>query len=379
MRPASLGSFKKSIECAKLEGVNPYLTETYSFELPSDLIASEPLQTRDASRLLIVKKKSRTLEHASIQNLPELLDSSYTVVANNTQVFKARLLGERAETGGKIEFFLLKKVGPARWQGLMKSNSKIRLGLSLVFKRPSGESVNAEIIDRIETAEGAIITAQFSADPIEADLGEVPLPPYILSKRENLSPSELESYNTVFAKQLGSVAAPTAGRHFTLPLIQKLKEKGIGWDEITLHVGLGTFKPVGARDVREHTMHAETTDITETVAQHLNQAKQADKKILAIGTTTTRTLEARATPSAQGFYLEPGIKDVNLFIHPGSNYQFKFVDAILTNFHLPESTLFMMLATFVGDTAFLHEVYRTAIEQKYRFYSYGDAMLVLDA
>ncbi len=360
--------------------MNPYLAKTYSFDLPEELIASEPLKTRDTSRLLVIRKKSRTIEHASIQDLPQILDSNYSVVVNNTLVMKARLLGQRAETGGRVEFFLLKKKGECLWSGLMKTSFKAKEGIKLVFPKPGGGEVQAEVVGREDLPEGAMMTARFSEDPVEAGLGVVPLPPYIMAKRKekDLSPTELEDYNTVFASKTGSVAAPTAGRHFTPDLIQKLKAKGIHWNEITLHVGMGTFKPVQTEDIREHTMHAETTDIPETVAESLNRDKRDGRKILSIGTTTTRTLEGRAKQTAHGFELAPGVEDVNLFIHPGSDFEFKFVDAVLTNFHLPESTLFMMIATFLGDTDFLQAIYQEAIAQKYRFYSYGDAMLILD-
>jgi S-adenosylmethionine:tRNA ribosyltransferase-isomerase len=371
-----------------------YSTKTYSFDLPEDLIASEALAKRDSSRLLVVNRATRTIEHRTIQDLPEILNHNYEIVVNNTRVFRARLLGERVGSGGKVEFFMLKKKGERLWQGLMKAGARVTPG----FEFKVGEVI-VKVVAREDNPAGVLITAEFSRDPIEAQVGEVPLPPYIVAKRlrENesqlgavlnatLASEELETYNTTFAREDGSVAAPTAGRHFTPELIRTLQERGIGWHEITLHVGLGTFKPVSVDDIRDHQMHPETATISSQTSGALNLAKKRGKKILAVGTTTTRTLEgmAQANASEGASVLEFGTKDVDLFIHPaanpngeGGNYPWRFVDAMLTNFHLPESTLLMMVASFVGDTEWTHEIYRTAIEERYRFYSYGDAMLIL--
>ena len=354
-----------------------FKTSSYSFLLPEELIATEPLAARAASRLLVVRKESRTFEHLMIKDLPNLLSSNYSIVANNTQVFKARLLGNRLGTGGKVEFFLLKNLGENLWQGLMKTGARVYSGFQFEVQGKNGESTVGEVLTREESTAGAIYTAKFSKDPLDCGVGEVPLPPYIMAKRDALADDELEKYNTAYASRIGSVAAPTAGRHFTPELIERLKQKGIDWTEITLHVGMGTFKPVGVPDIRNHEMHAEWTELSVEVANRLNLAKESGKRILSIGTTTTRTLEGRAIQTPKGFRLEAGDRDVNLFIHPANYGHFRFVDSILTNFHLPESTLFMMMAAFLGDLAFLHEIYQAAIKEKYRFYSYGDAMLIL--
>jgi S-adenosylmethionine:tRNA ribosyltransferase-isomerase len=358
-------------------------TSSYSFVLPESLIADTPLKSRDQSRLLVVNRLSRTIEHRKVFELPEILSPDFVVVANNTRVFKARLLGEREGTGGKVEFFLLSQSGGLEWQGMMKAGARVMPGFSFHIPTPSGIPIRGEVISRMESPGGALFHAKFSHDPVLLDAGEVPLPPYIVQQREARGtstgdPDELSHYNTVFSKESGSVAAPTAGRHFTLELIERLKKRGIPWEEITLHVGIGTFKPVSASDIREHSMHEETTGISDEVAARLIAFKKAGRKVLAVGTTTARTLEGRALLSANPVVLEPGRKEVNLYIHPGSGHEWKWVDALLTNFHLPGSTLLMMVASKIGDLEFTLEIYRKAIEEQYRFYSYGDAMIILD-
>jgi S-adenosylmethionine:tRNA ribosyltransferase-isomerase len=305
-------------------------------------------------------------------------------VANNTKVFRARLHGTRVGSNGRVEFFSLKKVAERTWEGLMKSSAKIAPGFQFQVG-PSSDPVLGKVIARNDTSAGAIITAEFSRDPIEAGIGEVPLPPYIVAKRaheqskiETEASDEIKNYNTVYAKHLGSVAAPTAGRHFTTDLISELKAKGMDWEEITLHVGLGTFKPVTSDDVRQHQMHEEWSEVSPEVAERIAHAKREGRRIISVGTTSTRTLEGRATRDKSGsIHLASGPKPIDLFIHPGSAHDWKIVDGILTNFHLPESTLLMMIATFVGDLDFLKSIYQQAIAEKYRFYSYGDAMLIL--
>ena len=363
--------------------MDPFKTSSYSFVLPSELIAAEPLRERDQARLLVVNRKSKTLEHKLISDLPALLPTGTVVVANNTQVFKARLLGEREGTGGKIEFFLLRREGPRIWEGLMKAGGKINPGFRFRIPSPQGDFILGEVRSRKESSSGATFVAEFSDDPVERDLGEVPLPPYIVQRREtlglqSLNGEELSTYNTLFGSQSGSVAAPTAGRHFTHELIQKLKNHGISWEEITLHVGIGTFKPVMTADIRDHEMHEEWTRIESSVAERIAEAKNQGRKILAVGTTTARTLEARSQMSEGRFTLESGSKPVNIFIHPGAGHPWTAVDWMLTNFHLPESTLLMMVGALMGSLEFTLFAYQEAIRERYRFYSYGDAMLICD-
>jgi S-adenosylmethionine:tRNA ribosyltransferase-isomerase len=384
--------------------MNLFSTQTYSFDLPSELIASEPLAKRDDSRLLVVHRNSHTIEHRLISELPEILKNSagktpFALVANNTKVFRARLFGNRVGSGGKVEFFLLRPLSPENsgkkliWTGLMKVGAKVHPGFQFQV-----QDVTGEVLAREETSAGVVYTVKFSDDPVARELGEVPLPPYIVAQRllkeknaeavlvepkvkpdvksdvKSSEEKELIAYNTIFAKEEGSVAAPTAGRHFTRALIQSLRDAGATWNEITLHVGLGTFKPVKATDVRDHKMHAELAMVPASVAEELNAARAQGSKILAVGTTSTRTLESFGRDSHR---LESGTKEVDLFIYPESGHEWHWVDAMLTNFHLPESTLLMMVASFIGDTSWLLEIYQEAIAQGYRFYSYGDAMLIL--
>ena len=355
---------------------------SYSFDLPDTLIAAFPLEERASARLLVVRKKSRALLHQKISDLPTLLPKGSVMVANNTQVFRARLKGGRIGSPGKLEFFLLKDLGDSVWQGLIRSSASVNPGFRFWVGNGAHQRLEAYVLTRDETDSGTIFTAKFSKDPVVQGLGEVPLPPYILSKRDeqNSIPDpvlELKNYNTVFAKHLGSVAAPTAGRHFTTELISDLMAKGFSWEEITLHVGLGTFKPVMVDDVRDHTLHPELSFISPEVSKKILEAKKKNRPIIAIGTTSTRTLEGRVRGTTPAFLLPPGEEEINLFIHPGVPHAFKLVDGILTNFHLPESTLFMMVASFLEDLPFLHQIYAEAIREAYRFYSYGDAMLIL--
>ena len=386
-----------------------FLKSSYSFFLPDELIAAHPLEKRDEARLMVVRRASRTIEHRKVSDLPEYFEAGDAVVVNNTRVFRARLLGERLGTGGKVEFFLLKALEgdpsvAVLWQGLMKAGAKVTPGFQFqVTGSPVFRTLQAEVISREDSTSGAFFTARFSHPPLQAKVGEVPLPPYINAKRlagadSAVMPSpavqnseeELTTYNTIFAEKVGSVAAPTAGRHFTEDLISKIKKRGISWNEITLHVGIGTFKPVSTDDIRDHKMHAEPASISTETAEKLNDTKARKRRVLSVGTTTTRALEGSVDPLGR---IQAGMREVDLFIHPGKSYRWQVSDAILTNFHLPESTLLMMIASFLeqlpsGDqqqfttggpdgVAWLLELYQEAIRQKYRFYSYGDAMLIL--
>lgn len=353
-----------------------FQTQSYHFDLPEELIAAYPLAKRSDSKLLVVHRQSGRIDHLMLRDLPVILPAHTLIIANNTKVFPARLKGEREGTRGKMEFFLLKKIESGVWQGLMKATAKVHPGYRFVLHK-DGKTITAEVIERDQTTAGVFLTARFSEDPVDAGFGEVPLPPYIVAKRGESQASELDTYNTVFAKEQGSVAAPTAGRHFTPELIQKLIDQGMDWAEITLHVGMGTFKPVTTADVREHQMHEEQSFVSSEVAMKLIKAKKAGHPVLAVGTTSTRTLEGRSRITAQGLQFEAGEKPIDLFIHPESKHDWLMVDAMLTNFHLPESTLLMMVASFMGSLPRLLEIYKEAVQEKYRFYSYGDAMLIL--
>lgn len=356
--------------------MNLHQTKSYHFKLPEELIAAYPLSERSASKLLVVHKSSGRVEHRHLYELPQILKPGTLIIANNTAVFPARLKGTRTGSLGKVEFFLLKKIETSLWQGLMKAAARVQPGFKFQIEK-DGKIITAEVVERNQTTAGVFLTARFSEDPVDAGFGEVPLPPYIVAKRGEANASELANYNTVFAKELGSVAAPTAGRHFTRELIAELVACGMSWAEITLHVGLGTFKPVTTEDLRDHQMHEETSFISAEVAKLILDAKKDHRPVLSVGTTSTRTLEGRAQYSEQGLRLTPGETDIDLFIHPESKHDWKIVDALLTNFHLPESTLLMMVASFLGSLPRLIEIYEEAVAKKYRFYSYGDAMLIL--
>lgn len=370
------------------ETQNQFQKALYRFELPEDRIAQTPLQQRDQSRLLSVRPYPELgVEHLKVHDLVERLSPGTVVVVNNTQVFPARLLGHRkkvlkegrAEGGGAVEFFLLKSVGPKRWQGLMKAGSKIQVGFEFEVPAPHG-MVGARVIAREDSLSGAVFTAEFEKDPVENRLGTVPLPPYIKNAIAQSSgqiepqkvEEELARYNTTFASQVGSVAAPTAGRHFTPQLIQALKVRGVEWVELTLHVGIGTFKPVAVDDVREHRMHAETGSVSPEAAQKIQAAKDQGRTIFAVGTTSVRTLEGFWNSKTSK--LEAGVRDLDLFIYPGSGHRWSVVDEMLTNFHLPESTLLMMICDFYSNREEMIRIYEAAIREQYRFYSYGDAM-----
>jgi S-adenosylmethionine:tRNA ribosyltransferase-isomerase len=377
------GSRSAAVDCGTSGVMDPLLTQSYHFDLPQELIAAEPLDSRDESRLLVVRTKTRTWTHSRVRDLPTLLGSNTVIVANNTRVFPARLIGERLETGGKVEFFLLHRLSQLRWEGLMKAGGKVLPGYAFRIPKPEGGWLVGRVISRKDEEGGALFTADFSEDPLTSGAGEVPLPPYIVQQRVSLGlpplrKDELEIYNTSFSKESGSVAAPTAGRHFTPGLISELRAKGIDWEEITLHVGIGTFRPVGVENLRDHRMHPEWTEIRPDTAARLEAARRNGKKILVVGTTTARTLEGRAESGPDGPHLRPGAGEVNLFIHPGASFAWRWTDQLLTNFHLPGSSLLMMIASRIGDLGFTLEIYQEAIRNRYRFYSYGDAMLIMD-
>jgi S-adenosylmethionine:tRNA ribosyltransferase-isomerase len=362
--------------------------EAYDFELPEELIAQEPLTPRDASRLLVVHRKEGRWEHRKFTDLPSLLNEENLMVANNSRVLKARLLGRRLRQekgqwieGGRIEFVILEKLGPNMWEGLFHASAQYVPGLRFVVPTPSGKNIHGVLIRGSADSPTGTVVAEFDQDPVEADAGEIPLPHYIQRKTgSSTSVSDEESYQTVYSKVLGSAAAPTAGLHFTDRILDELRAKGIGWDEVTLNVGLGTFRPVKAQDLRDHVMHEESFEVLPQTATHINQWKKKGGKVLAVGTTSVRALESAWVPGAEksgtaSGEVQPGMKKTSLFIRPGA-FEFHVVDHLLTNFHLPKSTLLILVSTFAGRELMM-DVYRDAVKEKYRFFSYGDAMLIL--
>ena len=336
----------------------------YDYDLPEALIAQQPCPQRDASRLMIVDREARKIHHTQFSQIGEFLLPRSLLVINDTKVIPARLIGRKLPTGGKVEVLLTRQKGANSWEALVKPGRRVTHGTQLVF----GEgALTGKVLAKSPLG---LYTVQFKYDgdfeAILAQVGKVPLPPYI--KREP-NRTDKEEYQCVYAKEAGAIAAPTAGLHFTLDLMDRLKRGGIHRVPLTLHVGLGTFQPVKAEDIEMHKMHSEYFELSQTNANQINAAKGEGRKVVAVGTTSVRALETVASDCSVAPYR--GYTDI--FIYPG--YQFKVVDALITNFHLPKSTLLMLVSAFAGRE-FILEAYQEAIAQKYRFYSYGDAMLI---
>jgi S-adenosylmethionine:tRNA ribosyltransferase-isomerase len=338
-------------------------TADFDFYLPEELIAQTPLSKRDESRLMVIDRITGELEHKRFYNIVDMLNPGDCLVLNNTKVLPARLIGERAESGGKIEFLLLKQLKLNTWEVLVKPGKRAKIGSRFSF----GEGLlEAEVKELGE--EGSRIVEFFFDGVFEnilEQLGEMPLPPYITEKLEDSN-----RYQTVYAKHQGSAAAPTAGLHFTEELLEKIKNKGVLIEYITLHIGLGTFRPVKVESIEEHKMHSEFYIMEEDVAERLNRAKEKGGRIIAVGTTSCRTLESAAVEKGK---LRAGTGWTDIFIFPG--YEFKMVDSLITNFHLPESTLIMLVSALANREDIL-KAYNAAVEERYRFFSFGDAMFI---
>ena len=350
--------------------------EQYDYPLPKERIALEPVEPRDHARLLVVDRSTGEFEHRHIYDLPSLLKPCDVLIANNTRVMKARLLGRRilSETsskrdlGGKIEFLLLEEQSPCVWEGMFHAAVKHRPGVRFEIPVPSGPPIVGELIRGASDSATGTVVARFDRDPLEAGAGVTPLPPYI---ERATTPEDEAHYQTCYARERGSAAAPTAGLHFTPELIEKLRASGVSWEEITLHVGLGTFRPVKTADIRSHPMHEERYQIDPELASRLETAKAQGTRLIAVGTTVVRTLES----AHDGVRLHPGAGRTAAFIFPGGPLQIRFVDGLLTNFHLPRSTLLMLVCAFAGRELVL-KAYAEALRLQYRFFSYGDAMLL---
>jgi S-adenosylmethionine:tRNA ribosyltransferase-isomerase len=344
----------------------------FSFDLPAELIAQAPAPERGASRLLVLHKHDGTIEHTHVSRLAEFLRDGDLLVVNDTRVFPARLLGTRVPSGGAVECLLLANLEEqGHWDALVHPGQKLQPGSQMVF-RGARHVLHAEVVDRHFHGRRTIRLWSENGASIEDaidDIGHVPLPPYI--KRDDTK-SDLDRYQTVYARERGSVAAPTAGLHFTPEILANLRTRGVECAAITLHVGYGTFQPVRVEQVEAHTIDPERFSISEAAADAINRAKREKRRIVAVGTTTTRALEA-AGRAGRGI-ITPQSGWTSLFIYPG--FTFAIVDALMTNFHLPASSLLMLVSAFGGRDAVL-AAYREAVAQKYRFYSYGDAMLIL--
>ena len=334
----------------------------FYFDLPEELIAQTPIRERDHSRLLVLEKETGEISHRHFYDLPNYLRAGDCLVLNDSRVLPARLLGCRS-SGGAVELVLLRDLGEGKWECLSRPGRKTKPGTELLF---GGGELSASVLN---VAEGGNRIVQFHYDGIFLEvlerLGKMPLPPYI---KEELT--DAERYQTVYSRELGSAAAPTAGLHFTNELLERIRAMGVKVCTVTLHVGLGTFRPVKEEEIEEHEMHSEFCIIPQETAQIVSETKRNGARVIAVGTTSCRTLESFAEedgslPAASGW--------TNIFIYPG--YRFKCIDALVTNFHLPESTLIMLVSALAGREKILN-AYRTAVEEKYRFFSFGDAMFI---
>ena len=340
----------------------------FYYPLPEHLIAQHPSPERDGARFMVVDRAQRTLAHRTFCDLPEFLRAGDCLVLNETRVFPARLKGHRPGTGGAIEVLLLRPDGDC-WEVMARPARRLRIGARVAFEGSDLIAVVEEVLDsgnRRVRFEG-----RGALDALIQTHGQVPLPPYI-RRADNIA--DKDRYQTVYARVRGSVAAPTAGLHFTPDLLAQIKALGVGIARVLLHVGPGTFRPVKADDVRDHDMDAEFWQVDEGAAKTVNQCRARGGRVIAVGTTSVRTLESAAVKVGSRWHLKPGSGWTRLFIYPP--YDFHMVDGLITNFHLPESTLLMLVAAFAGRDLVLH-TYREAVREAYRFYSYGDAMLVV--
>ena len=340
------------------------LKKDFYFDLPQELIAQDPLADRTASRLLVLHRQTGEVEHHTFREITDYLRPGDCLVLNNTKVIPARLMGVKEDTGAAIEVLLLKRRENDVWETLVKPGKKARPGTKLVF---GDGCLRAEVLDVVEEGNRLV---RFYYDGIFEEaldrLGEMPLPPYITHKLQDKN-----RYQTVYAKHDGSAAAPTAGLHFTQELLAKIEEMGVRIASVTLHVGLGTFRPVKADNILEHHMHSEHYQITREASDIINRTKKEGGRVICVGTTSCRTVESAADESGS---VQPGCGDTEIFIYPG--YQFKVLDCLITNFHLPESTLVMLVSALAGREHVL-AAYQKAVEERYRFFSFGDAMLII--
>ncbi len=340
-------------------------TSDFYYDLPEELIAQTPMEPRDQSRLMVYRRDKGSLEHRIFRDLPGYLKKGDVLVINQTRVIPARLLGIKEDTKVPIEFLLLKRLNRDDWDAIVRPGRRLKPGTLCSF---GGGLLRAQVLDSVEETGGR--TVRFLYDGVFEELldklGEMPLPPYIHEKLR-----ERERYQTVYAKQDGSAAAPTAGLHFTPELLSRIRDMGVSIVPILLHVGLGTFRPVKVQSIESHVMHAEYYEVTPEAAEQINKARQSGGRIVCVGTTSVRTLETAA--DGQGI-IHPGHGETSIFITPGK--PFHAVDALITNFHLPESTLLMLISAFMGREQAL-AAYREAVTERYRFFSFGDAMLIL--
>ncbi len=338
-------------------------TSDFYYDLPQELIAQEPLSQRDMSRLMVLDKSSGKTEHKHFYDIEDMINPGDALILNDTRVLPARLYGEKEDTGGAIEFLLLNKHSLDTWEVILKPGRRAKPGARFTF---GGGKLKAEILEVVNEG-NRLVRFEYDGvfENVLDELGEMPLPPYITKKLE-----DKDRYQTVFAKHNGSAAAPTAGLHFTPELIERLRAKGVNIGYVTLHVGLGTFRPVKAEEITEHKMHSEFYVLPEETAELINRTKAEGGRVISVGTTATRTLE---TAGQNGMPITASSGWTDIFIYPGK--KFNVIDALITNFHLPESTLIMLVSALAGKENVLN-AYREAVEEKYRFFSFGDAMFI---
>lgn len=338
-------------------------TSDFYYNLPKELIAQIPLEPRDTSKLLVLGRESGNIEHKHFYDIIDYLNPGDLLVCNDSRVLPARIFGIKDETGARVEFLLLKQISGNRWETLCKPGKKAREGAKFSF----GNGIMSATVEKVKDDGNRIVS--FECDDnffaVLDKIGQMPLPPYITEKLK-----DRERYQTVYSHELGSAAAPTAGLHFTDELLEKIKEKGVNVAYVTLHVGLGTFRPVKVDDVTNHKMHSEHYEIPEVTARLINETKKNGKRVIAVGTTSCRTLESVASFFGE---IKPCNGFTDIFIYPG--YEFKVLDGLITNFHLPESTLIMLVSAFAGYDNIMN-AYNIAVEEKYRFFSFGDAMFI---
>ena len=352
------------------------LLSTYDYDLPEDLIAKEPLSTRDAARLMVLDRRSKTITHRQIRDLPELLRTGDCLVLNNSRVLPARLFGVRTATGGKWEGLYLGSAPNGLWRLIGQTRGSLRPNDSITVKNDAGDALQLKLIAK-ETDGVSLFEPSSTESTLDLlqRFGDVPLPPYM--DRKHANSLDRERYQTTFARHLGSVAAPTAGLHFTPELLDTCCQRGVQRAEVTLHVGIGTFRPVAVENLSDHRMHSEWCDISKIAADTLADTRSHGGRIVTVGTTSLRTLESacqKIDGAGETTTFREWQGETNIFIRPP--YEFKSTDVLLTNFHLPKSTLLMLVCAF-GGLEFMLSAYQSAITERYRFYSYGDAMLIV--
>lgn len=339
-------------------------TSDFYYDLPEELIAQTPVEPRDSSRMLVMDRKTGALEHRHFYDITDYLNEGDCLIVNDSRVLPARIFGTKEGTGAQVEFLLLRQIENKRWETLTKPGKKAKIGTKFIF----GDGLMTAVVTDVTDEGNRIVDFECEGSIYEVldKLGQMPLPPYIHEKLK-----DKERYQTVYSRELGSAAAPTAGLHFTKELMEKVRAKGVNIGYVTLHVGLGTFRPVKVDDVTKHHMHSEHYEIPEETARLINETKRNGKRVIAVGTTSCRTLESVAKKEG---CVCPSEGWTDIFIYPG--FEFRVLDGLITNFHLPESTLIMLVSAFAGFDNVMN-AYKTAVEERYRFFSFGDCTLIL--